>query len=71
MNNVRGAGIAVVISAVAFAAYHPPAGVAAAVFYLLAGLYFGAIYAIRGFGIVVGVHAIYDVVVVVLTGGES
>jgi hypothetical protein len=36
------------------------------VFYFLAGLYLGAVYVGRGFGIVVAVHAIYDIVTVVV-----
>ncbi len=64
-----GATIAVVVSAVAFAAYHPLRDAAGnlslqrIVFYFLAGLYFGVIYVVRGFGIVVGTHAFYDVLV--------
>jgi membrane protease YdiL (CAAX protease family) len=61
-----GATIAVIISAAAFAWYHKSPGVAMtaqqAMFYVLAGLYFGAIYVLRGFGIVVAVHALYDVI---------
>lgn len=63
-----GAGIAVVIAAGAFAWYHPlhtPAGqlsMQKLAFFFLAGLYFGAVYVTRGFGIVVGVHALYDVI---------
>jgi hypothetical protein len=34
-------------------------------------LYFGAIYVIRGFGIVVGVHALYDIVTFSLLGQHS
>lgn len=57
-----GAGIAVAVSAAAFALYHNPAGSEPAVFYFIAGLYFGAVYVVRGFGIVVGTHAVYDVI---------
>jgi membrane protease YdiL (CAAX protease family) len=64
-----GALIAVVISAVAFAWYHPLSGFTEAFFFFVAGLYFGAIYVVRGFGIVVGVHAFYDVIVVTLMNG--
>ncbi len=65
-----GAAIAVVISAVAFTAYHPLRDATGALslrrmaFYFLAGLYFGIVYVVRGFGIVVGTHAFYDVLVV-------
>lgn len=67
-----GAAIAVAVSAAAFALYHPlddgSGGLAIQklAFYLLAGLFFGAVYVIRGFGIVVGVHALYDVAVALL-----
>ena len=61
-----GAAIAVVVAAAAFTWYHPLPGVAEALFFFLAGLYFGAVYVVRGFGIVVGVHAFYDVIVVSL-----
>ena len=33
---------------------------------ILAGLYFGVIYLIRGFGIVVAVHAFYDILTVAI-----
>jgi hypothetical protein len=70
VNSTAGAAIAIVISAIAFTVYHPlggpDGGVAAhrVVFYFLAGLYFGVVYVLRGFGIVVGTHALYDVLVV-------
>ena len=38
------------------------------VFYFLAGLYFGAVYTVRGFGVVVATHAFYDIFVVSLLG---
>jgi hypothetical protein len=75
-----GITIAVVASAIAFMAYHdlsgPHGGYSARriAFFLLAGLYFGVIFAARGFGIVVGTHALYDVLTVVLSsagGGEE
>jgi len=62
-----GLGIALVVSSAAFAAYHPLAGPGGGfsfsrlVFYFTAGLYFGAVYIVRGFGIVVAVHAFYDI----------
>ena len=66
-----GTGLAILISAVAFTWYHPltdAAGVVSApriAFYFLAGLYFGLVYVWRGFGIVVAVHALYDIITVV------
>lgn len=64
-----GSMIAVVVSSVAFALYHFPSfeihwGRFA--FYTMAGLYFAAIYLSRGFGIVVAVHALYNVLVALL-----
>jgi len=73
--NTVGSAIAVVVSAAAFTWYHPLAGANGnmaldkTAFYFLGGLYFGGIYAARGFGIVVGVHALYDVVTLVWEGG--
>lgn len=65
--------IACVISAVSFALYHDvsiagvrgTADLKVLVFLTGAGLYFGVLFLIRGFGIVVAVHALYDVVVLV------
>jgi membrane protease YdiL (CAAX protease family) len=73
--SAHGTAIAVIVSAAAFTLYHPlrdSGGVLSGqrlVFYVLAGLYFGAVYTARGFGIVVGTHALYDVIVVCLLGG--
>ena len=64
LNSALGSTIAIVVSAGAFTLYHPAAGLGPAVFYFLAGLYFGVVYLLRGFGIVVGVHAIYDIIMV-------
>jgi membrane protease YdiL (CAAX protease family) len=62
-----GIGIAVGVSAVAFAWYHdlPSPGTMPAlrlVFYGTAGLYLALIYVTRGFGIAAGAHAAYDIV---------
>jgi hypothetical protein len=63
--------LAVALSAVAFAAYHEPFGrdghldVPWALSMLVAGGYFGTVYLLRGFGIVVGVHIVYDILVLV------
>lgn len=70
-----GAALSVIISALAFAFYHDlrTAGgqldIPLAIFLTVAGLYFGLIYIWRGFGIVVAVHALYDVVALVLAPG--
>lgn len=67
-----GAIAAVVVAALAFALYHdlstPTGGVniPLAIFLMAAGLYFGLLYIWRGFGIVVAVHALYDIVALVL-----
>ena len=60
--------IAIVGAAVLFAAYHFAGGggwhVPLFVFYAVAGLYFGVIYATRGFGVVVATHAVYDILAI-------
>ncbi len=72
-----GGALAVVVSAAAFTAYHPLRDAAGALsmqrigFYALAGLYFGGVYLLRGFGVVVGAHALYDVVVVSMLNGPD
>lgn len=69
-----GTTIAVVGSAVLFALYHPlrdSTGVVLwqrAAFFAIAGLYFGVVYIVRGFGIAVGAHSAYDIAVVVFLG---
>ncbi|MHC4080249.1 MAG: CPBP family glutamic-type intramembrane protease, partial [Planctomycetota bacterium] len=63
LRSATGAGIAIVVSAIALTVYHPLADPSATdaglsvrriAVYFLAGLYFGAVYVVRGFGIVVG-----------------
>ncbi len=62
---------AVGATSIAFALYHNGVLDGAAVdwgllsYYLVAGVYFACLYLARGFGIVVAVHALYDVVVLV------
>jgi hypothetical protein len=60
----------VIASAVLFALYHfsdaNPFDWNKCLFYTGAGIYFAGIYVIRGFGIVAGTHAMYDVLVVLL-----
>lgn len=64
--------LAVLASAIAFAVYHDittaGGGIDAmkAAVLVCAGLYFGAVYLTRGFAVVVGVHALYDVFVLVI-----
>jgi len=75
MPDVWGAVIAVGVSAVAFALYHFNEGNAfdpnRFVFYTGAGVYFAGIYVVRGFGIVAGTHAVYDILVVVMLWKQS
>jgi membrane protease YdiL (CAAX protease family) len=67
--------VSIVISALAFAAYHPlhdPDGAlnwARAAAYFAIGGYFGSVFAFRGFGIVVGTHAAYDIAVLMMPRG--
>ena len=69
--------LSVLGAAAAFALYHDGAWQSgqvsvAAVPYFVAGAYFGMVYLYRGFGVVVGVHALYDVVVLLdLLGGRG
>ncbi len=58
--------LAVLISAGVFAMYHDIPSVEVGVFYFLAGAYFGLLYVLRGFGIVVACHAAYDLVALVI-----
>ncbi len=65
-----GAVGAVALSALAFSLYHfsdsNPFTLNKCLFYTGAGVYFAAVYVLRGFGIVAGTHAVYDVIVVTL-----
>lgn len=61
-----GAALSVAFSAILFTAYHSGLTATRTAFLLVAGLYFGAIFLLRGFGIVVAVHTIYDVVTITL-----
>jgi membrane protease YdiL (CAAX protease family) len=60
--------IAVIVSATAFALYHEAATSDPALFafYFAAGALFGSVYLWRGFGIVVGAHAAYDLIALLL-----
>lgn len=65
-----GAMIVIGLSALAFALYHftdqNPFAWNKCLFYTGAGVYFAAVYVLRGFGIVAGTHAVYDLIVVAL-----
>jgi hypothetical protein len=75
--HTAGATIAILVSAVAFTFYHDLHTATGelsgrrVVFYLVAGLYFGVIYVLRGFGIVVGAHALYDIIAVLLPAADG
>lgn len=72
VGHLTGSVLAVGLSALAFAVYHdlssPRAGIewALALFCFGSGAYFGGLFLTRGFGVVVGVHALYDAIVLVL-----
>src|SRR5690606_17654676 len=69
-----GGVVAVLVSAVAFALYHDLSGSdlsARFAAYFAAGVFFGALYLGRGFGLVVAAHALYDVAVLVLLPGPG
>lgn len=61
--------LAVLASSLAFAAIHNTMGadlpMGVFVYYTLAGCYFGAVFVMRGFGVVVGAHIVYDLVVLI------
>ena len=69
--------IAIAVSALLFAIYHPLRDATGAVdrrrlaFFLVAGAWFATLYALRGFGIAVGAHAGYDVAVTLLAGASD
>lgn len=73
----KGNVIAVILAALAFAVYHDEVVVAGAIrwsplaTYFAAGVYLGVLYLWRGFGIAVGAHAVYDIVVLVFLQGEA
>lgn len=76
MSATWAAGLAIVLAAVAFTFYHHPGetGSVAArrLVYFVAGCFLGLVFVLRGFGIVVGAHAVYDLfVLVVLTPGDD
>lgn len=73
MPDRAGTAVAVAIAAVLFAAYHPLGEGGEAWrrggFFLLAGLWLGLLMVWRGFGITVGAHALYDIVVLTAFDG--
>lgn len=64
-----GISLAVGLAALAFALYHRPdlpQEWPTFLFFIISGIYLGAVYSMRGFGIAVGTHALYDVIVLVV-----
>ena len=67
--NRVGLTVAIIVSAVLFTLYHPTdaadgsKSLGRMTFYFTAGLWFGLLYVARGFGIVVAVHAFYDMAI--------
>jgi len=79
LSHAAGTTVAILLSAIAFTFYHDLSGLSGVelaqrmTFYFAAGVYFGILFVARGFGIVVGVHATYDILTVLIpifTGGE-
>jgi len=73
IKNSTSAAIAVILSALAFAMHHDQVrmldgslNVRLGLFYVLAGAYFGILFLWRGFGIVVGAHVLYDLLVLIV-----
>lgn len=75
MSDTLAAGLAIGIAALAFTFYHQPVeGVvplARRLIYFVAGCFLGLLFVLRGFGIVVGAHAAYDLFVLVLLGSTA
>ncbi|MEM7228062.1 MAG: CPBP family intramembrane glutamic endopeptidase [Planctomycetota bacterium] len=77
LSTVYGALIAILLSAALFTWYHPLDGddgslsARRLVFFFVAGVYFGVVFVARGFGIVVAVHALYDVVTVIMLSSRA
>ncbi|MCE2882394.1 MAG: CPBP family intramembrane metalloprotease [Planctomycetaceae bacterium] len=69
--------IAIGLSALAFTVYHPLRGAEGVfvpqrfVFYFGAGVYFGILFAVRGFGITAATHAMYDIATALLVAGAA
>ncbi len=65
LKELTGGLLAVLCAAVLFASYHfgpgSPFAWSRFLFFVAAGAYLGAVFALRGFGIVAATHAIYDV----------
>lgn len=74
MHNDAGYILAAITSAVVFAAFHNLTGAGGGIdarllaFYALSGLLLASLFILRGFGIVVGAHAVYDVIALVVVG---
>jgi hypothetical protein len=68
-SSLVGSVVAIIISAGLFTWYHPLLGpdgtpsMGRLLFYFAAGTWFGVLYVARGFGVVVAVHAFYDIAV--------
>lgn len=75
MGDLLGKAIAVVASALAFAAIHEPVEGPDAwrlrSYYFLTGIYFGVLFVQRGLGIAVGAHALYDAIVLLAPPGSG
>jgi len=67
------AGFAVGVGAIVFSAFHyigpfgDPPQLYSFVFRMIAGLFFSTLYVLRGFGITAWTHALYDILVLVIT----
>jgi membrane protease YdiL (CAAX protease family) len=71
MQNSAGTALAIGICAILFTIYHIPSresfDLPTFLFFTAAGSYLGVVYLSRGFGIAVTTHALYDVMVVLMT----
>ena len=72
LGRVSAGAVAIVVGALAFSAFHyvgafgDPFEIGSFAFRFIAGLFFSALYVLRGFGITAWTHALYDVFLLVL-----
>lgn len=72
-SETKGFLVGLIVSSIAFAWYHDQIfmldgslNLRMAIFYFMAGMYFGLLFLMRGLGIAVGVHLFYDLLVLVI-----
>lgn len=75
--DLQAKALALIVTALAFSLVHDLSAlgggqrVALRLYFIGAGIYFGLVYLVRGFGLAVGAHAAYDLMVLLALGPES